>query len=143
MEENSNWFKLKVKYLVQTENKIEKKTSEYVLKAVSFTDAEASLLEQLQDEFEYNLVSCSKFNIQDVIKDDSKDLYFKVKLVYVSANPDTGKETKFIENYLVQSNSTVEATKMVNERMNGSIVDFEIENVQKTKVVEAFYNVNK
>lgn len=143
MEENSNWFKLKVKYLVQTENKIEKKTSEYVLKAVSFTDAEASLLEQLQDEFEYDLVSCSKFNIQDVIKDDSKDLYFKVKLVYVSDNPDTGKETKFIENYLVQSNSTVEATKMVNERMNGSIVDFEIENVQKTKVVEAFYNVNK
>ena len=139
----NNWFKLKVKYLIQIEDKIQKKTAEYVLKAYSFTDAESSLLEQLQDEFEYNLVSCGKFNISDVIKDDTKDLYFKVKLVYVSANPDTGKETKFIENYLVQSNSTVEATKMVNERMNGSIVDFEIENVQKTKVVEAFYNVNK
>ena len=143
MENNSNWFKLKVKYLVQTEDSIKKKTSEYVLKAYSFTDAESSLLEQLQDEFEYNLVSCSKFNIEDVIKDETKDSYFKVKLVYVSANPDNGKETKIIENYLVQSNTTSEATKMVNDRMNGSIVDFEIENVQKTKVVEAYYPVVK
>jgi len=143
MENNSNWFKLKVKYLVQTEDSIKKKTAEYVLKAYSFTDAESSLLEHLKDEFEYNLVSCSKFNIEDVIKDETKDSYFKVKLVYTSANPDNGKETKIIENYLVQSNTTSEATKMVSDRMNGSIMDFEIENVQKTKVVEAYYNVNK
>tara|TARA_R110000744_G_scaffold254038_1_gene369688 strand:+ start:771 stop:1202 length:432 start_codon:yes stop_codon:yes gene_type:complete len=143
MEENSNWFKLKVKYLVQTEDSIKKKTSEYVLKAYSFTDAEASLLEHLKDEFEYNLVSCSKFNLEDVLKDDTKESYFKVKLVYTSANPDTGKETKIIENYLVQANSTNEADKIVTDRMQGSIVDFEIENVQKTKVIEAFYTVNK
>ena len=42
----NNFFKLKVKYLIQDPDKgsIKKKTSEYVLKAVSFTDAEQSLI---------------------------------------------------------------------------------------------------
>ena len=107
MTEN-NFFKLKVKYLIQDPDKgsIKKKTSEYVLKAVSFTDAEKSLLECLKDDFEYNLVSCSKFNIQDVRIDETKEGYFKAKI-------------------------------------SGSVMDYEIENIQKTKIEKVFYEVNK
>ena len=142
MEENSNWFKLKVKYLVQTEDSIKKKTSEYVLKAYSFTDAEASLLKHLKDEFEYNLVSCSKFNIQDVRKDDAKEDYFKVKIVYVSTSED-GKESKVIDNYLIQGDTVEDVTKSINQLSFGSLMDYTVENVQRTKIQEVFYNVDK
>tara|TARA_R110000764_G_C10947018_1_gene376758 strand:+ start:492 stop:920 length:429 start_codon:yes stop_codon:yes gene_type:complete len=142
MEENSNWFKLKVKYLVQTEDSIKKKTSEYVLKAVSFTDAEASLLQQLKDEFEYNLVSCSKFNIQDVRKDDAKEDYFKVKIVYVSTSED-GKESKVIDNYLIQGDTVEDITKSIKQLLSGSLMDYTVENIQRTKIQEVFYNVDE
>ena len=115
----NNWFKLKVKYLIQVEDKIQKKTAEYVLKAVSFTDAEASLLEQLQDEFEYNLVSCSKFNIQDVRKDDAK------------------------EDYLIQGDTVEDVTKSIKQLLSGSVMDYTVENIQRTKIQEVFYNVEK
>ena len=138
----NNWFKLKVKYLIQIEDKIQKKTAEYVLKAVSFTDAEASLLQHLENEFEYNLVSCSKFNIQDVRKDDAKEDYFKVKIVYTSANED-GKESKVIDNYIIQGDTIEDVTKSVTQLLSSSIMDYNIEQIQRTKIVECFYSVEK
>ena len=138
----NNWFKLKVKYLIQVEDKIQKKTAEYVLKAVSFTDSEASLLEHLQDEFEYNLVSCSKFNIQDVRKDETKQDYFKVKIVYVSTSED-GKESKVIDNYLIQGDTVEDVTKSIKQLLSGSVMDYTVENIQRTKIQEVFYNVEK
>tara|TARA_B110000211_G_scaffold73647_1_gene85687 strand:- start:817 stop:1239 length:423 start_codon:yes stop_codon:yes gene_type:complete len=138
----NNWFKLKVKYLIQVEDKIQKKTAEYVLKAVSFTDSEASLLEYLQDEFEYNLVSCSKFNIQDCRMDETKQDYFKVKIVYISTSED-GKESKVIDNYLIQGDTVEDVTKSIKQLLSGSVLDYTVENIQRTKIQEVFYNVEK
>ena len=102
MEDNNNWFKIKVRYLHQNEKgEVKNKSEEYVLKAVSFSDAEFSIRELLMETIpEFNIKTCATFNLQDVIKDETKEAYFKVKLVYVSTN-EAGKETKIIENYLV------------------------------------------
>jgi len=141
----NNFFKLKIKYLVQDPDKgsIKKKTSEYVLKAVSFTDAEASLLDYLENQFEYNLVSCSKFNIQDVRIDETKEDYFKVKIVYNSTDEETGKASKSIDNYIIQGDSMEDVNKSIRELLSTSVVDYQIENIQKTKIKQVFYEVNK
>lgn len=141
----NNFFKLKVKYLIQDPEKgsIKKKTSEYVLKAVSFTDAESSLLECLENDFEYNLVSCSKFNIQDVRIDETKEEYFKVKIVSTSLSTDTGKTSKIIDNYIIQGDTVEDANKSIKQMLSSSVMDYEIENIQKTKIKKVFYEVNK
>ena len=141
----NNFFKLKVKYLIQDPDKgsIKKKTSEYVLKAVSFTDAEASLLECLKDDFEYNLVSCSKFNIQDVRIDETKEDYFKVKIVSTSSDIISGKTSKIIDNYIIQGDNIEDVNKSIKQLLSGSVMDYEIENIQKTKIEKVFYEVNK
>ena len=141
----NNFFKLKVKYLIQDPDKgsIKKKTSEYVLKAVSFTDAEKSLLECLKDDFEYNLVSCSKFNIQDVRIDETKEDYFKVKIVSTSSDIISGKTSKIIDNYIIQGNNIEDVNKSIKQLLSGSVMDYEIENIQKTKIEKVFYEVNK
>ena len=141
----NNFFKLKVKYLVQDPDKgsISKKTSEYVLKAVSFTDAEASLLECLKDDFEYNLVSCSKFNIQDVRIDETKEDYFKVKIVSTSSDIISGKTSKIIDNYIIQGNNIEDVNKSIKLMLYSPVIllDYEIENIQKTKIEKVFYEV--
>ena len=98
-------------------------------------------MQHLENEFEYNLVSCSKFNIQDVRKDDAKEDYFKVKIVYTSANED-GKESKVIDNYIIQGDTIEDVTKSVKQLLSSSIMDYSIENIQRTKIVECFYEVN-
>tara|TARA_R110000737_G_scaffold337803_1_gene358295 strand:+ start:1504 stop:1938 length:435 start_codon:yes stop_codon:yes gene_type:complete len=144
MEENSNWFKLKVKYLVQTEDSIKKKTSEYVLNAMTHTEAECRITEYLKDDLpEFKLTLCNPFNITDIIKDDTKEFYFKAKLVYQDINEDNGKSTRIIENYIVQANNTKDVNDKIKERLTGSVIDFEIENISKTKIEDCFYNVEK
>ncbi len=141
----NNFFKLKIKYLVQDPEKgsIKKKTSEYVLKAISFTDAEASLLGYLENEFEYNLVSCSKFNIQDVRIDETKEDYFKVKIVYNSTDEETGKASKVIDNYIIQGDNMEDVNKSIRELLSSSVMDYSIENIQKTKIKQVFYEVKQ
>ena len=138
----SNFFKLKVKYLIQDEKgSIKKKTSEYVLKAYSFTEAEANLLQRLEGEFEYNLVSCSKFNIQDVRIDETKEDYFKVKTVSISTDTETNKTSKIIDNYIIQGDDVEDVNKSIKQMLSGSVMDYEVENIQKTKIEKVFYEV--
>ena len=133
--ENYNWFKLKVKYLAQNDKgEVKKYTAEYILKAVSFTDAEATLLIKLQNEFEYNLISCAKFNIQEVVFDELYNNFFKVKTV-ISSVDEKGKGIKVIDNLIVQSNTV----DQVNKKLKSKGIDLEtVQNVSKTKIIDCF-----
>lgn len=129
------WFKLKIKYLSQNDKgEVKKHTAEYILKAVSFTDAEATLLINLQDQFEYNLVSCAKFNIEEVVIDEIYDDFFKVKTV-ISSVDEKGKEIKVIDNLIIQSNTV----DQVNKKLKNKGIDLEsVENIAKTKIIDCF-----
>ena len=144
MEENK-FFKLKIKYLKQdTEGNIKKASEEFVLPAVSWTEAEARLIIYLRDELpEYNTVKCEPFNITDCIKDDSKELFFKTKVVYQDINEDNGKSIRIVDNYLVQADNTKEVNDKMKARLEGSVMDYEIENISKTKISQVFYEVQK
>ena len=111
---------------------------------MTHTEAEARITEYLKDELpEFNLVLCNPFNITDIIKDETKEAYFKAKLVYQDINEDNGKKTRVIENYIIQANNTKEVNDKIKERLTGSVIDFEIENISKTKISNCFYSVDK
>ena len=85
----TQWFKTKIKYLKQNpeDGSISNKTEEYLISAVSFTEAE-SRLQKIMEEYvsEYNLLDCSKMNIQDIIIDEAYDKYLNVKVLKKSGN---------------------------------------------------------
>ena len=105
----TDWFTVKIKYLKQNpeDGSIQTKGEAYMLNALSFTEAEARLQGILENIFEYNLLTCAKTNIQDVIVDEAFDSFFKVKVSYISVDPDSGKE-KINENYIIQANGLKE-----------------------------------
>ena len=141
----SQFFNIKVKYLTQLEDQsIKKVTKQYVLKAISFTDAEAQIRTNLENDIpEFNIVNCNPFNIQDVRIDETKESFFKVKVAYQDIDEATGKVKKLIENYIIQGNEIKDVTTSTNELLNGSIMDYIIENIQLTKIDNVFYQVNK
>ena len=141
----SQFFNIKVKYLTQLEDQsIKKVTKQYVLKAISFTDAEAQIRTNLENDIpEFNIVNCNPFNIQDVRIDETKESFFKVKVAYQDIDEATGKVKKLIDNYIIQGNEIKDVTNSTNEMLNGSIMDYVIENIQLTKIDNVFYQVNK
>lgn len=141
----SQFFNIKVKYLTQLEDQsIKKVTKQYVLKAISFTDAETQIRTNLENDIpEFNIVNCNPFNIQDVRIDETKESFFKVKVAYQDIDEATGKVKKLIENYIIQGNEIKDVTTSTNEMLKGSIMDYVIENIQLTKIDNVFYQVNK
>ena len=137
----TDWFTVKIKYLKQNpeDGSIQSKSEAYMLNALSFTEAEARLQGILEEYIpEYNLIACAKTNIQDVIIDEAFDYFYKVKVSYISANPDSGKEKKISENYVIQADGLKDAYEKMETRLQGSIVDWEIPSITKTNVVDVF-----
>lgn len=136
----SDWFTVKVKYLKQLDNgSITSKSEAYMLNALSFTEAEARLQGILEEYIpEYNLLTVAKTNIQDVIIDEAQEFFYKVKVSYISADPDSGKEKKINENYLIQADGLKESYEKMEVRLQGSIVDWEIPSITKTNIVDVF-----
>ena len=137
----TDWFSVKIKYLKQNpeDGSIQSKSESYMLNALSFTEAEARLQGILEEYIsEYNLIACAKTNIQDVIIDEAFDYFYKVKVSYISADPDSGKEKKINENYIIQAGGLKDAYEKMEGRLKGSIVDWEIPSITKTTVVDVF-----
>jgi len=139
------WYQTKVSYLKQAENgSIFKKSEIHLLQSVSFIDAETRLQSILEEYIpEYELKACKQSNANDVIIDESKDFFYALKVVYNSADADTGKEKKITENYLVQSDSITEAIEKVTVRMEGTVMPWEITTVSKTNIVDVFPYVDE
>jgi len=137
----TDWFTVKIKYLKPSpdDGSITSKSEAYMLNALSFTEAEARLQGILEEYIpEYNLLACAKTNIQDVIIDEAYENFFKVKVSYVSADPDSGKEKKINENYIIQADGLKEAYEKMEVRLQGSIVSWEIPSITKSNVVDVF-----
>ena len=137
----SDWFTCKIKYLKQNpeDGSVSSKSEVYMLNALSYTEAEGRLQGILEEYIpEYNLLSCVKTKVQDVIIDEAYDYYYKIKVSYISADPDSGKEKKITENYIIQAGNLKNAYAKMEERLKGSIVDWEIPTISKTTVVDVF-----
>lgn len=138
-----NLFNCKISYLAQDENsgKIKKKTDIYEVEATGFTDAETRLYQAIEPIIaDYELLAMKKSNIDEVIIDDIKELFFVVKTAMITFDQETGKELKSTNNLLVQANSVEDATKKINERLKDSMADYTIKSVTETKILDIFLN---
>ena len=91
------WFLCKVKYAKETEDGLLKSISEqYLVDAVSFTEAEAILYDRLGSQIrgDFQVTGISKSNIVDVFFYEDADIWHKCKVTYLVADGDSGKEKK-------------------------------------------------
>ena len=136
----SNWFTTKISYLKQIENgSVIKKSEAYMINAMSFTEAEARLQMILESYIpEYELQSCSKTKLTDVVFHENEEKWYKVKMAYVSYDEDSGKEKKINETFMVAAGNLKEVYERMEERMEGSIVDWEITAISVTTILDIF-----
>lgn len=134
------WFICKVKYdKVQEDGTQKKITEQYVIDALSFTEAEERIIEELSHyisgEFEVKDISLSTFG---ELYHGNGDRWYKVKLVYISADERTGKEKFFSSYILVQGDSLMDAIKTVQTAMANSMADYHIAAATETAIIDVF-----
>ena len=76
--------------------------------------------------------------------DDSKDdKWYKVKVAFITIDEKTEKEKRQKFTYLVQASSSENAIANTNECFKGSMSDYEIVDVNETKILDVYEHTAK
>ena len=137
----NSWYKVKVRHIKQFEDGRLKKVVEfYLIDAMSFTEAEARAYEEIgshvRDEFLINAIT--KVEYADIFLYDDADVWNEATIKYITVDPDSGKERKTTQKYLVTAHTPKEAYIRIEESLQGMMVSYEITAVKETKIVDVF-----
>lgn len=135
----AEWIEVKVRYEKVTDKGLTIKVTEpYLVDALSCTEAEARVIEEVLSYVsgEYDVLSANKTKISDVFWNADADKFYKVKVNYITLNEKTGAEKRTAQYIIVQASNFAEAFKNFNKGMAGSMADYEIESIAETKIVD-------
>ena len=140
-----NWFECKVKYTkIDDKTGKEKKVTEaYLVDAVSFTEAEERIYNELKQYIsgEFTVTGIRKSNYTDIFPFETAecdDRWYKCKVTYISVDENAGKEKKVANYMLVIANTVEEASARIKLGLSGMTVDFEIVSVTESPIVDFF-----
>jgi len=136
-----NWFECKVSYDKPMENGTQKKVTEpYLVDALSFTEAEARIIECLKPYIseEFEIVSISRSKLSEIFAYDGGDRWFKAKTNFITLDEKSGLEKKTSSFMLVQASEIKEAHKVHEKGMEGTLADYDVESMTETKIMDIF-----
>lgn len=140
------WFLGSLKYEKVMENGKEKKVTEkYLIDALSVTEAEARLIEEMSPfisgDFSIKAVVDTKYAEVVPSYNEADDTWFKCKLGYITLDEKTMAEKITTTNMLVQAADLRQAVKNLDEHMKGTMADYRIESVSDSKIMDVYpYN---
>ena len=137
-----NYFEVKVKYeKVQEDGKEKKVTESYLVDALSFTECEKRIIEEMKlfisGEFEVYSIARTKY--EDIVeKGTNSDIsWYKTKLVD-SIFDDNGKE-KLVAHYLLVEGISIDNAKdNLDEFMKTSMSDFKVVTISETPIMDIY-----
>ncbi|SIN66628.1 DUF4494 domain-containing protein [Algoriphagus halophilus] len=135
------WFLCKVKYAKENEEGLLKNISEqYLVDAVSFTEAEAIIYDRLGSQIrgDFQVTSLSKSNIVDVFFFEDADIWYKCKVSYLVSDGESGKEKKVTQYMIVTASDVKEAYDRIQESLNNMLVSFRVPDIVESPIVEVF-----
>lgn len=135
------WFLCKVKYAKENEEGLLKTiTEQYLVDAVSFTEAEAILYDRLASQIrgDFQVTAVGKSNIVDVFEYEDADLWHKAKVTYLVVDGDSGKEKLVTQYMIVTAEDVKQAYDRILDSLSNMLVSFRVPKVEETLIVEVF-----
>ncbi len=115
-------------------------TEPYLVDALSFTEAEARIIEE-QTPFisgEVNVTAVKRTKIAEIFWDDSADKWYLVKVAFITIDEKTAVEKKSTSLILVAASDFKGAYDNFMEGMKGTMADFEIVSITETPLMDVY-----
>ena len=138
------WFTCKIAYEKVMENGMNKKVTEaYLVDALSFTEAEARIIEEMAPYIsgEFSVADVSKARYSEIFFADDNinaSYWYKVKMGFITLDEKTCSEKKTFTNVLVQAPDFRDAVRRLDEGMKGSMADYIIVSVAETPIMDVY-----
>jgi hypothetical protein len=137
------WFECKIRYEKTMDNGMNKKVTEpYLVDALSFTEAEARIIEEMtpfiSGEFTVSDIKRASYSELFPSEEEAADRWFKCKLVFITLDEKSGAEKKTPTLVLVQAADLRDAVKKLDEGMKGTMADYQIASVAETAIMDVY-----
>lgn len=137
----NNWFECKVSYDKMMENGMQKKVSEpYLVDALSFTEAEARIIEEIQPYIsgEFTIADIKRVKYSEIFFNENGDRFFKAKIFFITLDEKSGAEKKTTVQMLAQASDLKDALSVVEQGMAGTMADYTIASLAETAIMDIF-----
>lgn len=139
----SKYFEVKIQYQKMQEDGKEKKvTEQYVVEALSFTEAETRIAEEMlpYTDGDLDVVSEKIAPFNEILLSDrtDDDKWFISKVGFITLDEKTAKEKKQTFRYLVQAATSEIALDYTKEMLSHGMSDYSIDSVQDTPTLDVF-----
>ena len=135
------WFETKVAYTKLDQDGRERKVTEsYLIDAVSYTDAEARVVTELQQVIrgEFKITDIKQSNIIEILPHESGEYYWKARIAIVTIDERAGKEKKVNNYFLVQADDFKEALQRLEEGLSYILVPYNTTGMNISPIVDVF-----
>lgn len=139
----SIWFECKVRYEKTGDDGMPRKVTEtYVVDALSFSEAEGRILEEMgkcvSGELEVCDLKIAQYKEIFFADNDLADKWYKAKLAFITIDEKTDKEKKTSVFYLVNAGNINSALKNVDELMGSTMIDYQTCNLTEMHIMDVF-----
>ena len=139
----SIWFECKVRYEKTGDDGMPRKVTEtYVVDALSFSEVESRILEEMgkyvSGELEVCDLKIAQYKEIFFADNDLADKWYKAKLAFITIDEKTDKEKKTSVFYLVNAGNINSALKNVDELMGSTMIDYQTCNLTETHIMDVF-----
>lgn len=136
-----NWFECKIKYeKTAEEGKIVKVNETYLVDALSFTEAEARINEEMKPFIsgEFIVSNIRRARINELFTNENGDKWYRSKVYFISLDEEKGIEKRTACTMMVQANNIKEAWDGLQEGMKGSMADYEVASIVETLILDVY-----
>lgn len=137
----NNWFECKISYEKMMENGFPKKVTEpYLVDALSFTEAEARIIEEIKPYIsgEFTVTDIKRARLAELFFNENGDRYYRIKVYFITLDEKSGAEKKSAVQMLAQACDLKEAIEVLEAGMKGTMSDYVIASVTETMLMDVF-----
>lgn len=136
-----NWFECKVSFEKVMENGVQKKVTEpYLVDALSFTEAEARIIEEMRPFItgDFTVTDIKRARLSELFLNEYGDRFYKIKVYFITLDEKSGAEKKTAAQMLAQASNLKEAIAVLENGMKGTLADYTIASVTETALMDVF-----
>lgn len=119
-----------------------KVTEPYLVDALSFTEAEARIIEEMTPFIsgEFTVSDIKRVNYSELFPsdDEADDIWFKCKLSFITLDEKSGAEKRTSTYVLVQASDLGRAKKNLDAGMKGTMAEYQVSSVTEMAIMDVY-----
>lgn len=127
---------------IQENGAVKKVTDTFIVDALSFTEAEARTIEEIKQYLigEFSVSAVKKTKVVKILGDKESSRFYLAKVAFITINERTGAEKRSVSQWLLGAEDFAKAYAVLNEEINKSAADIEIQSLSETPIIGYFPN---